>query len=463
MKENLVKQPKFSAFSLSYCRNLLIIMPKLVSLKLKQLRKNGYNNVSEWLQNDKHLYIGREMNISIYTKRKTIEPPGTQVGVNNYGKKILIRPYKMRNVPFETDLLSYPVGSYVDHNGQIIHLCNIPKSKWHNPFKANKYGQHNCNDCVKSFEQYLLSNQSLMNSLHELENYTEIGCWCVPRSCHGDVILTQYHKYKFKNKNKDEKKINEETYIDVWDMLPSSNDNDNDYTNYNSGLKYRNYNRSWRYNKHNYQNDECNDTKTQTVPSLTTEMKTNISVESALCIIPPKSKWKAIQEIREHYDPMYERWPPHINLLFPFINEKYSQQIAKYISFMIKQNNIKSFDIHLNSFQVFDGIKTVQRNDSNPWNQNKIETLFLKPQGCYQELQKIFDLLKKDWSKCTAKHNKFGPHLTMGKFKVKEINRFKSKFQMSWKPISFQCDAIYLMTRQGSEPFKIRHKIPLSF
>ena len=43
---------------------------------------------------------------------------------------------------------------------------------------------------------------------------------------------------------------------------------------------------------------------------------------TACCIIPPESLWGPIQDIRKRKDKAYDRWPPHVNLLFPFWDEK---------------------------------------------------------------------------------------------------------------------------------------------
>eukprot|EP01084_Bolivina_argentea_P202801 346426_1 len=112
--------------------------PKVVNLNAFELHKRGYNNVSEWLADPNHLYIGRGDNI-------------------------------------------------------------IPQSKWHNPFIIDVNNSRS--QVVAQFENYLLSNNTLMNSLHELENYTEIGCWCKPQACHGDIILNEFRKFKTRQKH----------------------------------------------------------------------------------------------------------------------------------------------------------------------------------------------------------------------------------------------------------------------
>ena len=41
---------------------------------------------------------------------------------------------------------------------------------------------------VNAYEEYLLSNEDLMNDLHELKDKV-LGCWCRPKkSCHGDIL-----------------------------------------------------------------------------------------------------------------------------------------------------------------------------------------------------------------------------------------------------------------------------------
>jgi hypothetical protein len=70
-------------------------------------------------------------------------------------------------------------------------------SKWGNPFThiddrrtAAKYIVSNRDEAVAKYEEYILKGegQHLLADLHELRGKT-LGCWCHPKSCHGDVLL----------------------------------------------------------------------------------------------------------------------------------------------------------------------------------------------------------------------------------------------------------------------------------
>jgi hypothetical protein len=66
-------------------------------------------------------------------------------------------------------------------------------SKWGNPYshKVGTLAEHvvgSRTEAIQKFEEYLLSNQGLMSSLEELKGKT-LGCWCKPKSCHGDILL----------------------------------------------------------------------------------------------------------------------------------------------------------------------------------------------------------------------------------------------------------------------------------
>lgn len=69
-------------------------------------------------------------------------------------------------------------------------------SKWGNPFthiskgtKA-KYVVSSREEAIEKFREYILhgDGKNLLNDLKELEGKT-LGCFCKPKSCHGDVLV----------------------------------------------------------------------------------------------------------------------------------------------------------------------------------------------------------------------------------------------------------------------------------
>lgn len=101
-------------------------MTTVVNIRKSELNKRGYANFQEWESKPDHVYIGRR-----------------------------------------------------------IHYVNAPQSKWYNPFSVEKYGRNGA--CIQ-YEQYIRTNNNLMDALEELRG-KELGCWCKPERCHGDVLI----------------------------------------------------------------------------------------------------------------------------------------------------------------------------------------------------------------------------------------------------------------------------------
>ena len=74
-------------------------------------------------------------------------------------------------------------------------------SKWGNPYTHldtsvnSKFKVDTRDDAIAKYEEYLLNNKELMNSLEELRGKV-LGCWCKPKSCHGDILLRHANKPK---------------------------------------------------------------------------------------------------------------------------------------------------------------------------------------------------------------------------------------------------------------------------
>ena len=70
-------------------------------------------------------------------------------------------------------------------------------SKWGNPFThisdrttQAQYHVGSREEAVEAYRQWITKGdgQHLLKDIHELKGKT-LGCWCHPKSCHGDVLV----------------------------------------------------------------------------------------------------------------------------------------------------------------------------------------------------------------------------------------------------------------------------------
>ena len=102
--------------------------PTCVSVRKAALSPRGMKSFQEWINQPNHLYIGRDMT------------------------------YYIRGA----------VGS-----------------KWRNTFTVKKYGLEKS---LELYEKRVRSTPELIEAIGELEGM-ELGCWCKPDQCHGDVLI----------------------------------------------------------------------------------------------------------------------------------------------------------------------------------------------------------------------------------------------------------------------------------
>ena len=61
-------------------------------------------------------------------------------------------------------------------------------SEWANPYKINHQTTREAS--LKKYESMLLRNGKLQDSLSTL-CYSQLGCWCAPLPCHGNILIDQ--------------------------------------------------------------------------------------------------------------------------------------------------------------------------------------------------------------------------------------------------------------------------------
>jgi len=82
--------------------------------------------------------------------------------------------------------------------GRVVHCKREPydiyigrPSIWGNPFTIGPDGTRI--EVIEKYRDYLLNNPKLLAALPMLRGKV-LGCWCAPKSCHGDILVELANK-----------------------------------------------------------------------------------------------------------------------------------------------------------------------------------------------------------------------------------------------------------------------------
>ena len=119
-------------------------MTNVVNVKVANIRPK-YNNLKEWSNDPNNIYIGRKGIVFIDKER-------------------------------------YPKQDSI----------------WANPYKINKNKNNDRNQVLQQYKIYIMEkieNEKLYDELAKLKK-KNLGCWCYPEPCHGNVLkeLIEYYK-----------------------------------------------------------------------------------------------------------------------------------------------------------------------------------------------------------------------------------------------------------------------------
>lgn len=205
-----------------------------------------------------------------------------------------------------------------------------------------------------------------------------------------------------------------------------------------------------------------------------------------VCMVPPpsdKDAWAQLSLARRAYkDPGFYRWPPHANLLYPFIEPSFDidteldqatrnemkEEIRKQFREKMALHLAKAaeqcmpFDVTLHSFGTFGGETRgvmwadPQSSYSTTKQDNTDDTSPLI--HLQNELEKQFPTCKDQ-----KKQGSFTPHITISHYaNITDALAAKEEIQASWQPLSFRVSEVYLLERKGDDgQFIIAATIPL--
>ncbi|WP_214105425.1 RNA repair domain-containing protein [Acrocarpospora catenulata] len=163
------------------------------------------------------------------------------------------------------------------------------------------------------------------------------------------------------------------------------------------------------------------------------------TARTALAWIPPAGLWPALQEIRHRHDPSFDRWPPHVNLLFGFVPEAAFEQAAPLLS---AAATLPPFPATLQGLYAF------RHRDTS--------TVWLDPAaGDPEPWTRLRDTLQRAFPRCRAGL----PHLTVAKTRTPD--RLIADLSPRLPGMSAHVGELTLLSRRGGEPMRPRATITL--
>jgi 2'-5' RNA ligase len=186
------------------------------------------------------------------------------------------------------------------------------------------------------------------------------------------------------------------------------------------------------------------------------DAKQQKGVCTSLCIIPPQEFWPQLQAVRVQHDRVVARWPPHINVLYPFVVESDFEAAVEPLTQAL--STVKTFRVTLNDISLFKKGKNCQM-FADPKVVSGTDTDALKQ--LYACVESVFPFCN-DLGRKSA--DGFHAHLSLGQFKgLQRYEQARDALVENWKPIEFEVNQMYMISRDpnGQDPFHVRHVIPL--
>ncbi len=138
---------------------------------------------------------------------------------------------------------------------------------------------------------------------------------------------------------------------------------------------------------------------------------------------------------RQQSDPGFYRWPPHVNLLYPFVD---STSVVPGLE--QAASKVEPFRIQLPRFGTFGG----QRRG----------VLWLSPESAGDSLSTLHQHLEEAFPICRDAQPLFTPHMTLSHFEtlqdaLQEQHLMEQEYKKALLHLEFEVDRIYLLRREG--------------
>ncbi|KAK6338640.1 hypothetical protein TWF696_009451 [Orbilia brochopaga] len=145
--------------------------------------------------------------------------------------------------------------------------------------------------------------------------------------------------------------------------------------------------------------------------------------DTALALVLPPTHLQLVQPLRSLYDAAATKWPPHINLFYPFVQPSALPAACSHLAQHVL-SICKSHPIRFSSVEIFRG------------GRKRPSYLVLRPDERSEELlQDVYELLSREFPdvRNAVKRDEFKPHMTIGQIHTggeARYHRLARKFEM---------------------------------
>ena len=172
---------------------------------------------------------------------------------------------------------------------------------------------------------------------------------------------------------------------------------------------------------------------------------------TALVVIPPDDLWPPVQAIRRAHDRHFERWMPHVTLLYPFRPKEAFEALLPELCRACQ--GVEPFDVTLAEFRFFH-----HRRESH--------TLYLAPEPgeAVANLQAALAAVAPDCDDTSRHPDGFTPHLSVGQVQGRaSTSKLLETLRTAWQPVIFTVREVCLIWRNDppDDLFRVSDRVAL--
>ena len=169
---------------------------------------------------------------------------------------------------------------------------------------------------------------------------------------------------------------------------------------------------------------------------------------TAVVLIPPESVHPLIQAIRRIHDRNFERWMPHITLLYPFAERHDFESVIPILTKAAQY--VSPFSVEFARFDAFRHRQSC--------------TMFLvpEPEDAIARLHSTLLHHLPDYDDTARFPVGFHPHLSVGQFQHRSLRAEQQRFQTEWQPVRGEIATLSLIYRspETDDRFVVAEKFP---